>query len=98
MAAHVPATTGHEPWHLWPRTRLGLAAVVLGVGMFVLQGMWTLLGPLGGFPSLVSGLAGGVLAIVDLRRGHRSYAVAAMLVPLALVVFFIAGELLIGHD
>jgi hypothetical protein len=82
------------PW--LPRTRLGEAALYLAAAYFPLMLAWSLL-PLGGAWSLASGAAGGVLAVVALRRGDRARLLVAAVVPLALVVLFVAGELLIGH-
>lgn len=82
-----------------PTTPLGRWAVGLGVGYLVLVLGWRLMGPLGAFPGLVSGLAGGVVALVAiLRRGERAIAVFAAILPLVLVVAFVLAELLVGHD
>ena len=85
--------------HLLPTTRLGRWAVGLAVANVVLVLGWRLMGPLGAFPGLVCGLAGGTVAFVAiLRRGERAVAVFAAIAPLVLVVLFVFAELLIGHD
>jgi hypothetical protein len=81
-------------------TRLGRWAVGSTVaGFLLLNFAWRLMGPLGGFPGLALGLIGGVLALVAIfRRGERSMAVFASLVPFASIVAFVLAELLIGHE
>jgi peptidoglycan/LPS O-acetylase OafA/YrhL len=82
-----------------PTTRLGTWAVGLALANILLMPAWRLFGPLGGWPGLVAGFAGGVLALVAIaRRRERSLAAYAALVPFALVVLFVLAELLIGHD
>jgi hypothetical protein len=82
-----------------PTTRLGKWAAGFAAASIVLLLGWRLMGPLGGFPGLACGLAGGVLALgAILRRGERSVAVFAALVPFLNVVVFLLAELLIGHD
>jgi hypothetical protein len=81
-----------------PTTRLGWWAVGLAVGYVVLVPLWAVM-PVGAFPGLLSGLAGGVVALVAIRRrGERAVAVFAAVAPGVLVAFFVLGELLIGHD
>lgn len=82
-----------------PTTRLGNWAVGLAVANVVLTSAWRLMGPLGAFPGLVCGLAGGILAAVAIsRRGERALAVFAATVPAMFVVLFVLAELLVGHD
>ena len=84
---------------LLPTTRLGKWAAGLAAASIVLNLGWRLMGPLGGFPSLVCGLAGGIVALVAiLRRGERSIAAYAALVIFLNVVVFVLAELLVGHD
>jgi hypothetical protein len=57
------------------------------------------MGPLGAIPGFISGLAGGVVALLAIgRRGERALTVFAAIVPFALVLLFVLAELLIGHD
>lgn len=80
-----------------PTTRLGTWAVGLAAAHLVLMLGWRLLGPLGGFPGLAFGLAGGVVALVAiLRRGERALTVYAALVFLLNTVLFVLGSLLLG--
>lgn len=82
-----------------PTTRMGKWAVGLAVANIVLMFGWRLMGPLGGFPGLAAGFAGGVVALFAItRRGERAVAVFAAIVPLVLVVVFVLAELLVGHD
>ncbi len=82
-----------------PTTRLGSSAVWLAVASIVLVMSWRLMGPLGGFPGLACGLAGGIVALVAIvRDGERAVTVFAALVPFVNVVVFVLAELLIGHD
>ena len=82
----------------WPTTRLGKWAVALAIGNVVLGPAWRLFGPLGGFPGLVAGAGGGILALVAItRRREHATSVLLAVVPLVLVIFFVLGELLIGH-
>jgi hypothetical protein len=81
-----------------PTTRPGTWAAWLAVGYLVLSPAWRIL-PGGAIAAFVSGLAGGVCALVAiLRRGERALTVFAAVLPLAFVVLFVAAELLIGHD
>jgi hypothetical protein len=82
-----------------PTTRLGRWAVALAGAHVLLMAGWRLLGPLGEFPGLVCGLAGGTVGLVAiLRRGERALSVFASVLPLLLVLAFVAAELLVGHD
>jgi len=81
-----------------PTTRPGSWAVWLAVGYLVLMPAWSVL-PGGAALAFASGLAGGVVGLVAiLRRGERALTVYAAVLPLVLVVVFVAAELLIGHD
>ena len=89
---------GRSDRALMPTTRLGRRAVGLAIASVITMFAWRALGPLGGFPSLVLGVAGGIVALVAiLRRGERSVAAFAALLPLAGAVVFVLGELLVGH-
>jgi hypothetical protein len=82
-----------------PTTRLGRWAVGLGAANAVLVLGWRLMGPLGGFPGFVCGLAGGFVALVAIfRRGERAFTVFAAIVPLVFFVLFVLLELTVGHD
>lgn len=85
---------------LGPSTSLGRWALALALAGFVLMNFaWTLLGRLGGFPGLALALIGGVLALTAIvRRGERSLAVFAALVPFLAVVAFVVAELVVGHE
>jgi hypothetical protein len=68
-------------------------------GFILLNFAWKLMGPFGGFPGLVLGVIGGALALVAIfRRGERSLAVYASLVPFASIVAFVLADVFIGHD
>jgi hypothetical protein len=82
-----------------PTTRLGNWAVGLAAAGVALNGTWRLLGPLGGFPALALGVAGGIVALVAVfRRGERAVSVFAAVLPFIGVLLFLLAELLIGHD
>lgn len=82
-----------------PTTRAGTWAVGFAAVSIVLQPAWMLMGPLGGFPGLLSGLIGGIVALVAiLRRSERAISVFIALVPFVGVIVFVLGEFLIGHD
>lgn len=82
-----------------PHTRPGKWAVALAVASVVLMAGWRLMGPVGGFPALVCGLAGGVAALIAIfRNGERAVAVFAALVPFLNTIVFVLAEFLIGHD
>lgn len=90
----------HLPRHeFWPTTRPGRWAVVLAIANVILVPSWRLLGPLGAFPGFLLGTAGGIVALVAIRRHReRSVSVALAVVPLVLVVLFVLLELLVGHS
>jgi len=72
-----------------PTTRLGKWAVGLAAASVVLSFGWALMGPVGGFPGLAFGLAGGVVALVAIfRRGERAVTVYVALVPFLNAVVF----------
>jgi hypothetical protein len=82
-----------------PATAVGRWAFGLAVANVVLMFAWRLMGPLGGFPGLVAGLAGGICALVAIiRYRDRAAAVVLAVVPFVLVVLFVLAELLIGHE
>jgi hypothetical protein len=90
---------GRRRFAIAPTTRPGTWAVGLAAASIVLEMAWRLMGPLGGFPGLVFGLAGGVVAIVAIvRRGERAITVFAALVPFLNVIVFLLAEFLVGHD
>lgn len=83
----------------WPATRLGKCAVALAVAHVLLVPSWRLMGPLGAFPGLAAGAAGGGVALVAIiRRRERATSVFLAIVPLVLVALFVLAELLIGHS
>ncbi len=94
----LPVGKGHRHAIL-PTTYVGNWAVGLAVASIVANFSWKLMGPLGGFPSLIFGLAGGIVALVAIfRRGERAVTVFAALLPFLGAVVFVLAELLIGHD
>jgi hypothetical protein len=94
---HAPVRSSHRVAVL-PATGLGRWAVGLAVANVVLVLGWSLLGPLGALPGFACGLAGGIAAIAAIRaHGERAITVWLAIVPLAMVVLFVIGELLIGH-
>lgn len=75
-----------------PTTRLGWWAVGLAAASVVLELAWQFLGPLGGFPGLACGLAGGVVALIAIRRrGERAVSVFLAFVPFANALVFVVG-------
>ena len=81
-----------------PTTSLGRWAASLATASILTMLAWGAMGPLGGFPSLAFGLAGGIAALVAItRRGERAVSVLLALVPFAGVVLFVLGELIVGH-
>jgi hypothetical protein len=81
-----------------PTTRPGVWAAWLAAGYLLLMPAWRIL-PGGAIAAFVSGLGGGIVGLVAiLRRGERALAVYAAVLPLVLVVVFVAAELLVGHD
>jgi len=98
-ALHRPVPADRRRRPTFPATRLGRWAVGLAAANVVLMFGWRLMGPLGGFPGLIAGTAGGVVALVAIRRrGERAVTVILAVVPLVLVILFVLAELLIGHD
>ena len=100
-SSHPHQLGSHEPhrFRFLPTTRLGTWAVGLAVASIFLQPTWMLLGPVGGFPGLLAGLIGGVVALVAiLRRSERAISVFIALVPFVGVIVFVLGEFLVGHD
>jgi hypothetical protein len=88
-----------RPRRFWPTTRLGTWAVGLAIANVLLVPSWRLMGPLGGFPGLVAGAAGGVLALLAIVRGREtSVSVFLAVIPLALVALFVLAEFLVGHS
>ena len=95
---HKFGSHGQRRLAVLPTTRLGMWAVGLAAASIVLQSAWMLLGPLGGFPGLLAGLIGGIVALVAiLRRSERAISVFVALVPFLGVIVFVLAEL-IGHD
>lgn len=93
----LPASGGRRVRWL-PTTQLGKWAVALAAGLFVLEPLWMVL-PGGGALGLLSGLAGGVVALVAITRRHeRAVLVFAALVPFLLALVFVLAELFIGHE
>lgn len=82
-----------------PTTSIGCWAAGLAAASILTMLAWRAMGPLGGFPSLAFGLAGGAAGLVAITR-HRERAVSVLLalVPFAGVVLFVLAELLVGHD
>jgi hypothetical protein len=92
------AAGGGRRVHWLPTTRLGKWAVALAAGLFVLEPLWMVL-PGGGALGLLSGFAGGVVALVAITRKHeRAILVFAALVPFALALAFVLAELFVGHE
>ena len=97
MTEHAQRHGARERRPLLPTTTTGRWAVALALGYFVLMPLWPVL-PGGAAAAFLSGLAGSVVAIVAVwRHDERAVAVLAAMVPLGLVVLFIAGELLLPH-
>ncbi len=95
---HAHRLGGHHRVAVLPTTRAGAWAVGFAAASIVLQSAWMLMGPLGGFPGLLAGLIGGIVALVAiLRRSERAISVFIALVPFVGVVVFVLAEL-IGHD
>jgi hypothetical protein len=90
MHAHVT--------HVRPTTPLGRWAAWLALGFVVLNFAWMIL-PGGAMLAFLSGIAGGIAALVAIRRrGERGLLVYAAIIPLLAVVAFVLAELLIGHE
>lgn len=101
MGLHDTETGTHPPFagrHWVPVTRLARVGLALGVAGFLLMPAWMLFGPLGAFPQLALMLVGGVCSLVAIIR-LRERAVLAFvgLVPLAMVLVTIVGELAVPH-
>jgi cytochrome bd-type quinol oxidase subunit 2 len=95
-----------------PQTKLGRWAVWLGIAfvvMFLINSLvfmptsgsdaaWrhTLL-PFYGIFMLLCGFVSGILGLIALLRGERSWAVCLTLVPALFVIFFLVGEFLLPH-
>jgi hypothetical protein len=79
-----------------PQKKLGLWAVILGAGYFVLMPLWSFTGPLGAWPAFLCGLAGGICGLVAvIRQRERSWLVYLVaIVPLLFVLMFFVGEFL----
>ena len=80
-----------------PATRLGQWAVGLAAASIPLMLMWSIL-PGGAWLSFLCGLAGGVIALIAIIRGHeRSWLVWLSVLPMLNVFIFILGEFLFPH-
>ena len=80
-----------------PATHLGWWAVGLTAAFFLLVFAATLV-PRGAALGFVSGLAGGVVALIAIvRHRERAVTVFAALVPLAIAVAFVLAELISGN-
>ena len=91
------ATGENGRLRLWPATRSGKSAIGLGAAFFVFMLGWSVV-PGGAFIGLACGAAGGVVALVAIRRhGERAISVFVVLLPFLLAVLFVLAELLIGH-
>lgn len=89
---------GHAGRPLLPTTRLGRRALALAAASVITSFAWRVMGPLGGFPSLVLGVASGIVALVAIiRRGERSATAFLALLPFAGAVVFVLAEFLVGH-
>ena len=94
----LPSSKGHQ-FAIVPTTRLGKWAVGLAVASVLFNFTWRLMGPLGGFPSLAFGLAGGIVGLVAIfQRSERAVSVFVALVPFVGVIVFLLAEFLIGHN
>jgi hypothetical protein len=96
---HREPSTERNGRAIAPTTRLGRWAVGLAAASVVLNFGWRLMGPLGAFPALVFGLAGGIVGLTAiLGRHERAASVFVALLPFAGVVLFLLGEFLVGHE
>ena len=81
-----------------PTTTPGWWSVGLLAAHVLLVLAWSVV-PGGAIAGFVCGLVGGGVALTAIRRsGERAVLVFAAIVPLVLVVLFVIGELLIGHE
>lgn len=79
-----------------PYGRIALSLDVVGVILIL---MWSVLGPLGAWPGFVCAAAGGVLALIGIvAQRDRGVVTFLLLLPLAYVIAFLVGELVLGHD
>lgn len=98
VSGRLPAPKHHR-LAVGPTTYLGKWALGLAVASIAFMVSWRLMGPLGGFPALVCGLAGGVVALVAIvRRGERSVAAFAALVPFLNALVFLVADLVGGNS
>jgi hypothetical protein len=83
--------------HVLPTTRLGRRAILVATGYILFMPLWVFL-PGGATLALACGVAGGVGAIVAVKRDHERGLLAYLaIIPLVLVVSFILAEFLLGH-
>ena len=92
----VPPERGNSRVTVLPTTVLGWRAIGLAVIGIVLVLAWTIV-PRGAAFGFACGIAGGVAAIVAIRRGERALTVFAAVVPLVFVVAFVVAELAVPH-
>lgn len=98
LSGQLPAPRHHR-LAVKPTTYLGKWALGLAAASIVFMMSWRVMGPVGGFPSLVCGLAGGVVALVAIfRRGERSVAAFAALVPFLNTLVFLVAEFVGGNS
>jgi hypothetical protein len=98
LSRRLPAPKYHR-LAVKPTTRLGKWALGLAAASIVFMMSSKVMGPLGGFPALVCGLAGGGVALVAIvRRGERSVAAFAALVPFVNALVFLAADLFGGNS
>ena len=80
-----------------PATRLGWWAIGLAVASFLLGFAWLFL-PGGALISFLCGLAGGIIALIAIIRGHeRSWLVWLSILPMINVFVFVIAEFLFPH-
>jgi hypothetical protein len=84
---------------LKPSTQLGWWPIGFAIGYFVLMPLWRVIPlNLGAFPAFISGVIGSICGLIAIaRQEERSLLVYFTLIPIALVLFFLAAEFLFPH-
>jgi hypothetical protein len=92
----LPPERGTGRVSVLPTTVLGWRALGLAAVGIVLVLAWAIV-PRGAAFGFVCAVAGGVAAIVSIRRGERALTVFAAVLPLLVVIGFVVAELATPH-
>jgi hypothetical protein len=92
----APPESGRRRVTVLPTTVLGWRAIGLAACGIVLVSTWAIV-PRGAALGFALAVAGGVAAIVAIRRGERALTVFTAVLPLVCVAAFVVAELAVPH-